>query len=548
MKINSIFTIVILLFFSISISSQNNNKLSIGFESNAQYYLDDDVTGDFTEDDNFRSNNYLKLDYGITDFTFGLQFEGYAPQSLLNYSPKYDEQFNIATYFAKYSQKKWDLTLGYFYEQFGSGLILRSWEDRQLGINNAIRGGKLSFRPTEKISMTAFYGNQRNGFKVSDGSLFGFDSNFDLSSENNSLQFGLSYVGRDQDTDFTNTELDNITHAFSGRLNYAKNNIYANIEGVLKSKDALVENGIVSTDKVFYGNALLLELGYSKKGLGITTSLRRLENMNFYADREAGGNPFNEQIVNFIPGLTKQHDYSLSNIYVYQAQSGISFDESKPKVGEIGMQWDLFYKIKKGTKLGGKYGAKLAVNFSNWYGLGAKFNTFNKRLEVDFIDLGERYYTDINFEVRKKFSKKTNMIFTYINTFYNKRYIEETSGKVNANIAAVELTQKFGNKKSIRSELQHLWTKDDKQNWLAATTEFNINTHFSIFGTDMYNYGNDHTEDRNHYYNFGGSYSKNRSRFSLGYGRQRGGLLCVGGVCRVVSPATGFTFSINTSF
>ena len=32
--------------------------------------------------------------------------------------------------------------------------------------------------------------------------------------------------------------------------------------------------------------------------------------------------------------------------------------------GEFGMQFDVFYKIQKGTLLGGKYGTKLALNYS----------------------------------------------------------------------------------------------------------------------------------------------------------------------------------------
>ena len=35
---------------------------------------------------------------------------------------------------------------------------------------------------------------------------------------------------------------------------------------------------------------------------------------------------------------------------------------------------------------------------------------------------------------------------------------------------------------------------------------------------------------------------------SINYGRQRGGLLCVGGICRQVSPNTGLTLNITTSF
>ncbi|PID69764.1 MAG: thiol:disulfide interchange protein [Flavobacteriales bacterium] len=39
------------------------DNLSVGFESNMQYYVDDKKTGDFKEDHRFRSNNYLKVNY-----------------------------------------------------------------------------------------------------------------------------------------------------------------------------------------------------------------------------------------------------------------------------------------------------------------------------------------------------------------------------------------------------------------------------------------------------------------------------------------------------
>ena len=548
------FLFLIVLISTIKFFAQDNGKLNVGLESNMQYYVDDPVTGDFTEEDNFRSNNYLKFDYDISKFKFGLQLESYYPQALLNYSPNFNKKIGIGTYYASYKTNKIEATLGYYYEQFGSGLILRSWEDRQLGINNALRGARIKYNPTDKLNFTLLYGKQRVGFKVSEGDIFGFDSNYDASNDNVSLQFGLSYVGRYQSFNeyYTieashNRDFKPLTNAVSGRINFAKDNIYANLEGVWKSKDNLVELGNIIGNKAFYGNALQIETGYSKKGFGFTTTMRRIENMSFYSDRQTNGNTFNEQIINFIPALTRQQDYSLANIYVYSAQPKLSFNPLN-KAGEIGLQWDLYYKIKKETALGGKYGTKLALNFSNWYGLGADYLPEFKRIDTKFFALGERYFTDFTIEVRKKLSKKDKMIYTFINSYYNKGYVEETHGEVNSNVAAVEWSHKFTNKKSMRLEAQHLWTKDDKKNWAAALAEFNFNSHLALFGTDMYNYGNSDTNNRNHYYNVGGSYTKNSNRYAISYGRQREGLLCVGGVCRVVSAATGFTFNINVSF
>lgn len=545
-----IFLSIIFFVFYFITFAQNKNYFSAGIESTAQYYVDDDKTGDFDEDNRFRSNNYTLLDYGFYNFQVGIQFESYAPQALLNFSDSFDQEFGIATYYAQYKNEKIDVLGGYFYEQFGSGLIYRSWEDRQLGLNNALRGGKISYRPTGFLSFTGIYGEQRIGFKVSNGQVFGLNSEINLSTifdSKNSLTLGLSYIGRREAFENPTSQIDETTHLFSGRLDYSGNNFYTKIEYIYKSEDALVEQGFIFPNKGFTGNALLWNIGYSKRGLGIDLTFRRLENMSFYSEREANGNLDNELLVNYIPSLTKQHDYGLTNIYVYQAQPQLSFFPLN-KAGEIGFQIDLFYNVEKGTAIGGKYGTKIAFNFSNWYGLDAEFDDINRTYSSEFLSFGDKYYSDFNIEVRKKWSDKWYSIFTYLNIFYSKKYIEEKIGNVNANIFVAETTYRFQKNKSTRLVLEHLSTGDDQKNWASGLMEFNFSSSFSIFASDMYNYGNDQDIERIHYYNFGTSFSKNRTRLALGYGRQRGGLVCIGGVCRFVSPSTGLTVNLSTSF
>ncbi len=129
-------------------------KVFGGFESNAQWYLNDKKMGTVHPEDPVRSNSYLFVNYNYKNWTAGVQVEAYESNALLNYNPKYNET-NIGTYFLNYKNEMLDITAGYFYEQFGSGLLLRSWEDRALGINNAIRGGKINFRPTDYLNFTA---------------------------------------------------------------------------------------------------------------------------------------------------------------------------------------------------------------------------------------------------------------------------------------------------------------------------------------------------------------------------------------------------------
>jgi len=113
---------------------------------------------------------------------------------------------------------------------------------------------------------------------------------------------------------------------------------------VIKDKDALLEFGSVNTNSLSKGNALLYNAGYSYRRFGLNATFRRLENMTYYSDREVNDNIDNEQLVNYLPSLTKQHDYSLANIYVYQTQSRVTFNPFE-KAGEIGYQFDAYYQI-----------------------------------------------------------------------------------------------------------------------------------------------------------------------------------------------------------
>lgn len=540
--------------------AQEKGNFFGGFESNSQWYLNDThLKDEFNNptahpDQPLRSNNYLFLNYKYKNWSAGIQGEAYEENALLNMNPKYDNA-NVATYFIQFKNDKIDLTAGYFYEQFGSGLLFRSWEDRALGINNAIRGGRVIFKPTNYLTFKSIYGQQRTGFDVSDGTIYGIDTEIGLSNilklETTDLSLGLTYVGRNEKTEVVNPNFNATTNGFAGRINFTHNAFYASTEYNYKSKDAVVQiQGQIDNKLIKPGSAILLNFGYSKKGFGIDGSFRRLENMSFFSERAAKGNSYNDKIMNFIPSLTKQHHYNLANIYVYQAQpSVIIADKDLVKAGEIGGQIDVFYDVKKGTALGGKTGMKLAFNFSNWNALGGTFYIYNPQdYKTDFLGFGKRYFTDYNIEVTKKWNNKWQSVFSYINQYYNKKMIEETSGEIKSNILAAEATYRFTPTRSIRVMGEHLWADYDKKNWAGATVEFNVNSKFSFYVLDLYNYGNDVDYLRNHYYNVGGAFRKKSTRVALNYGRQRGGLVCVGGVCRYVPESSGLSLSLNTSF
>lgn len=501
-----------LLLFSQFNFSQENGSLTGGFESNGQWYLND--TGLKDEFNNptthpeqpLRSNNYLFLNYKYKNWSAGIQGESYEENALLNMNPKYNGT-NLATYFVQYKNDKIDITAGYFYEQFGSGLLLRTWEDRALGINNALRGGRIIFKPSKNVTLKSLYGKQRTGFDVANSDIYGFDADFDLKKlfkfEVSELSFGLSYVGRDEKTNLDNQKFNDLTSGFGGRFNFTHNSYYLSSEIDYKTDDAVVQITDQVTNRLIKsGSALLVNTGYSKKGFGVDATFRRLENMSFYSERGAKGNNFNDKIMNYIPSLTKQQHYNLANIYVYQAQPSVLLaDKDLVKAGEIGGQIDVFYDVKKGSKLGGKNGMKLALNFSNWNALSGTYYIFNPQdYRPVFFEFGKRYFTDVNLEVTKKWNSKWQSSFSYINQYYNKKLIEGTDGEIRSNIIGAEATYKFAATKSLRFVGEHLWADYDKKNWAGATVEFNMNSKLSFYVSDLYNYGNDLEYQRNQYY------------------------------------------------
>ena len=69
--------IKLLIFFiclSFISNSQENTFIYGSFESNSQYLQDDEDLNFYSPSDNFRSNNYLRLDFQNGNFSYGIQY------------------------------------------------------------------------------------------------------------------------------------------------------------------------------------------------------------------------------------------------------------------------------------------------------------------------------------------------------------------------------------------------------------------------------------------------------------------------------------------
>ncbi|MCP4178371.1 MAG: hypothetical protein GY756_11445, partial [bacterium] len=173
----NIFKLIIcclIFIFSSNLNAQNWGNLSGGFETTTQYYNDKDTLVSTAPQDKFATNNYLKLDYNYNNIYAGIQYEAYLPP-IMGYPPAFKGN-GIGSFYVAYRGKNFGVQAGHIYEQFGNGLIFRSWEDRQIGINNSLKGILINFNPTDFITLKAIYGAQRLNLKeTSNGLLRGGD-------------------------------------------------------------------------------------------------------------------------------------------------------------------------------------------------------------------------------------------------------------------------------------------------------------------------------------------------------------------------------------
>ncbi len=497
----------------------------------------------------YATNNYLKVDYYKNRLSAGMQLEGYFP-TVVGY-PVAENNLSLSNLFVTWRDKSWSVTAGTFYDQFGSGLLFRSWEDRMLGLNNAMLGARATYSWQDKISAKAFWGIPRLG-KIDDmsvsfgkkGSFFGFgltdvsvagaDVSVALSNlldmGNVSLALEGSVLNRHEAVQehLAAAGCRENTIGWSGRFNMGVDGFFVKGEYV-DAGNSIINPGLINL-KAERGNAQLVELGYNGNGLGVTLTGRRLDRMNQkiynWSGNELGyATPSN--MLSYRPAMSTQYTYMLMTLNPYNPEIGSELD----KAGEIGGQIDAFYNFRRGTKVGGKRGMKVHANFATYYSLNVDGGTEGSEL----------LYRDFSLDVEKQWTKKFKTVVMYLMQECHSATTEFTEP---IHVAVADLLYKWGPKLSTRLELQYLATADVKGDWMAGLLEVNIAPHWSVFASDMWNHGS----SGQHYYNAGLGFTMSHLRVAAGYGRYKAGYICSGGVCRRIPSYTGANISLTVSF
>ena len=520
------------------------SKVNGNVQIDAQMYNKDNVIKTDDVPEKIRTNSYYYFTYNVAGFTAGLRYEAYMNE-ILGFEGFRGQ--GIAHRFIDYKSELLEATLGNFYEQFGSGIILRSYEERQLGWDNSIDGVRFKINPAKGIEIKGIAGKVRNFWENGNGIVRGADASvsvFELFPKLSemSLIVGASLVSKYEPDQSATLKLPANVMAHSERISLSGSQFSVDFEYAHKINDPMSS---VNSNSYNTGNGMVFNASYFPDKLGISMNFHRFDNMDFRSDRGSTGK---ETVINFLPTLTKQHVYALTSIYPYSTQAN----------GEIGVQFDVNYSL--GDK---KYPFNLALNYSRVHALDtAKIDEYT--YDSPFPGISKNLlYQDISIDLTKRWNKQTETALSYIFLTSNREVLENHPGRfgrVYAHIQAAELLYRFTSRMSLRAELQNMFatqskaiTEEDKDdqtngNWAMALVELTVapKWYFSLF--DQYNYGNDNPDLRVHYPNAAVAFVHGSTRFSLGYGRQRRGLLCIGGICRQVPSANGFTLSITTSF
>lgn len=468
--------------------------------------------------------------------------------------PGYENDFKgwgLPHIYVKGRYKGFEVTAGDFYEQFGNGFILRTYEERSLGIDNSIRGGRLKVTALPGVRLTALGGLQRRYWDWKKSSqIYGADAELSLhdlfkglTKHDLTWTFGASYVLKhedSQDIDIAGTDLKlNIptsVSAFDLRSQFMKGHVTLLGEFAWKGQDPSFDNDYTYGK----GTAAMLSASYSKSGMSILVQAKRSENMAFRSQRMMSGT---SAFINNMPAFAYLHTYALPSLYPYATQAA---------PGEWAFQGAMAYNFKRRTALGGKYGTKLKLNISYIRGLnhGAPDYILDGVISgtdgtpTKFFGMGKAYYHDVNLMIDKKWSSSVSQTFMYMNQMYNMDVIEGHGGRVKSNIFVVDTKWKIDNRFTLRNEIQYLHTRQDQKDWLYGLLELSVAPHLMVTVSDMWNCGTTGT----HYYNVGiaGNYRSNR--LMLSYGRTRAGFNCSGGVCRYVPATRGFQIGYSYTF
>lgn len=576
-----LYFLTLLACLSAGASAQNSARITGNLQTNGNFFVRDSIIGaantpqyDYQK---YGAESWLNLNYSNWGFDIGVRFDVFHQSNIPNPTESYTQQ-GIGRWFVSKQIHNLNIAGGYLYDQIGTGIIFRAYEERALFIDQALYGVRLGYKLNDNWTVKAFTGRQKQQFQtygtvVHGGAVEGFIK--PDSTGTFSLAPGFGAVTRTYDQPMVDRILAELSSLPAADQEGAQYNTYAMtayntltagnftwyFEGAYKTNDVIYDLNAPLTAggtgrlRNSDGYTIYNSWAYSGKGLGVTLESKLTKDFSFRV------NPYERGIqgaMNFLPVMAKQNTYRLATRFVPAVQ----------ELGEQAVQFDIRYALNKKWTVG--------LNMS---GIADYDGTI---LE------GENWYREIYPEVTYKHGRKWQAIAGVQFLRYNEQVYQNKGGIVNAVTPTFEYLYKFTPRRSVRVEAQYLHTKEEFGSWANMQVEVGLAPHWVFYVSDMYKIPHTSKEktdiresfgkvadaitsprpltpdereafvetglvgktryDNIHFFSAGAVYSQKSNRFTLAYVKQVEGINCAGGICRYEPTFHGVRMSVNSSF
>lgn len=540
----------------LALFAQNEDKgqLSGNLLLNTQKYIRDDSIGAITKV--YKQNTagfegWLYLNYRIKGYSFILRYDAFNNSPLLNPQGS-TTAHGIGFYQINKKVDRLEITAGSFYDQLGSGLLFRAYEQRQIGIDYALQGLRLQYDFSPNLKAKAFGGNQKGSVDnrfgytkqvVLGANLEGFVE-LGSASRFGSLTLGASFLNRTLDDGEMSKIVSTINnyplnerfipkynvYGGNGYFSWSLGNFTWNSEYTRKSKEAIrIDNqwenhgGEIIYTSMSWGKSGI-KLGKQKASIGVNVQGRHIDKFSMRTSP-------NELLLNgllaYMPSLTRQNTYRLLARYNAPAQ----------ELGEDGVQGEIDIRPSKKTQitLNGSYVQSLPSNGKNG------------KAEL----LYREYYGEIIQSIKKVKIKLGLQSIEYNQAVYEQ---EPSYRNVHTFTPFGEVQWTMKNSRGLRFEWQYLHTREDQGSFANAMLEFYLNAYFTFAVGDMVNVQPHRYENMViakkvlHYPTIFASYNRDKSVYTLAFIKQQQGVNCSGGICRIEPAFSGIRFTVSTNF
>lgn len=516
-----------------TISAFGQGTLSGDLMTNVNFYHRD---SNILTPDNSLYNDYLSggeswlsVRYNYKGFTAFVRADAFHNSNL--YDPKIAiSGFGIGAWSLSKDIKGLQVTAGFIYDQIGSGILFRSYEDRGLLIDNALVGLHLKYQVSEHLMLKAFTGQQKNvrNFSRYNPIIKGFNAEGDFSlGDKVHITPGIGLLNRTMDNESwlpvkSRVDAQDSTHQYYPRYNTyafsAYNNMTAGsfswyIEGAYKTHEAIEKDNLLQD---LSGNVVYTTLGYARKGIAANLTAKRTEN---FVMRTSPNEQLLRGLMNWQPIVARLRPQRLLARYSPASQD----------LSELALGADVLLSPNDDLDV--------TLNYTH-------INTLEE------VKLYREAYGEVNY---RGLDRWIFMLGAQYLEYNQKLYQVKDVPMLTAITPFVEATYKFSDKTSLRTEWEYMMTEQDFGSWVFGLLELTIAPKWSIAVSDMYitklNPKNlSGLTKPTHFYNFFAAYTKGPHRFTGQYVKQVDGINCTGGVCRYEPAFSGIKFTVTSSF